>query len=488
MHGSMSMNGSNDRQGNERSHRAATICLIASLAVGMLAVAECMVIAAPGDSVAVERRICRIEIVDAANGWPVPMVELRSNHHVRLVSDNAGVIALDLPELMGVESWFTVIGHGYEVPRDGFGFQGIRLIPQRGERIVIKLTRKLPAKRVGRLTGAGLYAESQKFGEYLDVQESRVFGCDSVQMTVHGGQRFWAWGDTTLGRYPLGRFHMTGAVSAGMPWGGYQPPIKPRYDIFRDDEGLPRNIGELPGDGPTWISGLASLPDRSGHPKMVGAYVKVHPPLEAYEAGLCVWDDREARFKRHRVLWRQGTDSGAMPPLPNGHGVTITDESGRKVVYFGDPFPHIRMEAAVESWENPKSWETLSPQKTVRGINGRDVEVHRGSIAWNPYRQRWIAVFTELGGEESFLGSVWYAESQRITGPWGAATKVAVHTGYSFYNPHLHTDLSGVGPSVIFFEGTYASTFSGNQQPTPRYDYNQVLYRLDLDELGIATD
>jgi hypothetical protein len=36
------------------------------------------------------------------------------------------------------------------------------------------------------------------------------------------------------------------------------------------------------------------------------------------------------------------------------------------------------------------------------------------------------------------------------------------------------------GGRIIYFEGTYASTFSGNTNPTPRYDYNQIMYRLDL--------
>ena len=33
---------------------------------------------------------------------------------------------------------------------------------------------------------------------------------------------------------------------------------------------------------------------------------------------------------------------------------------------------------------------------------------------------------------------------------------------------------------IIYFEGTYASTFSGAPSPTPRYDYNQIMYLLDL--------
>jgi hypothetical protein len=36
------------------------------------------------------------------------------------------------------------------------------------------------------------------------------------------------------------------------------------------------------------------------------------------------------------------------------------------------------------------------------------------------------------------------------------------------------------GGRVIYFEGTYTHTFSGRAERTPFYDYNQVLYRLDL--------
>ncbi|MFO1501098.1 MAG: hypothetical protein U1G07_22360 [Verrucomicrobiota bacterium] len=61
---------------------------------------------------------CRIQIVEKGSGWPVPLVELKTTHHVRFVSDNAGVIAFDLPELLGRETWFDVAGNGYEVPRD----------------------------------------------------------------------------------------------------------------------------------------------------------------------------------------------------------------------------------------------------------------------------------------------------------------------------------------------------------------------------------
>ena len=43
-----------------------------------------------------------------------------------------------------------------------------------------------------------------------------------------------------------------------------------------------------------------------------------------------------------------------------------------------------------------------------------------------------------------------------------------------------HAFLDRDGGRVIHFEGTYTNDFKGNPWKTPRYNYNQVLYRLDL--------
>src|SRR5882672_5711713 len=111
---------------------------------------------------------CRIEIVEKGSGWPVPLVELRTTHNLRFVSDNAGNIAFDAPELMGRETWFDVMGHGYEVPRDAYGSRGVRLTPRPGKTLKVEVIRIIIAKRLGRLTGGGIFAESQKLG--LDLQ------------------------------------------------------------------------------------------------------------------------------------------------------------------------------------------------------------------------------------------------------------------------------------------------------------------------------
>src|SRR5829696_813212 len=86
-------------------------------------------------------KACRIEVVEKGSGWPVPLVELRTTHHVRLVTDNAGVVAFDVGELMGRLTWFDVIGHGYEVDKDGFGMRGVRVTPERGKTLRIEVKR-----------------------------------------------------------------------------------------------------------------------------------------------------------------------------------------------------------------------------------------------------------------------------------------------------------------------------------------------------------
>ena len=97
---------------------------------------------------------CRIDVVERGSDWPVPMVELRTTHHAVFVTDNAGRIAFDLPELMGRETWFEVRGHGYEVAKDGFGQRGVRLKPVAGGQLRVEVKRTSIARRIGRLTGA----------------------------------------------------------------------------------------------------------------------------------------------------------------------------------------------------------------------------------------------------------------------------------------------------------------------------------------------
>ena len=243
----------------------------------------------------------------------------------------------------------------------------------------------------------------------------------------------------------------------------------------------------MPGDGPTWVFGYANLPDTSGQPKLVGSYTKIRGQLETYEAGLCVWDDAKSQFDRHRVLWKRSDEKSKPPEVPGGHAAFWKDENGRDWVLFGNPLPKLRCTATFEAWEDPNQWEILKPQtEFVSASDGTPVIPHTGSIAWNDYRQRWVTVFMENFGKPSTFGELWYAESKSPLGPWGSAVKIVSHENYTFYNPQLHADFTPKGSPILIFEGTYTQMFADKPQPTPRYEYNQILYRLDLDDPALA--
>jgi hypothetical protein len=113
--------------------------------------------------------------------------------------------------------------------------------------------------------------------------------------------------------------------------------------------------------------------------------------------------------------------------------------------------------------------------------SGQTILMHRGSVHWNAHRRRWIMIAEQRGGS-SFLGELWYAEASEPTGPWRRAKKIVTHDRYSFYNPVHHPFFDQQQGRVIYFEGTYSRDFSGNPVATPGYDYNQIMYRLDLDD------
>jgi hypothetical protein len=425
-----------------------------------------------------------VRVVEDGTGWPVPLVELRTTHQASFFTDNDGVVAVDLPELMGRATWFEVRADGYEIAADGFGYRGVRLMLVEGGDLEVRVRRTGLASLVGRLTGAGLLAESQRFRENSGWMESGVLGCDSVQCAEYRGRMFWVWGDTTLAHYPLGIFDATGATSLIPREGQLLPPLRLALEHFRDEGGGVRAVARMPGDGPTWLSGLVALRDARDVERLASMYTKIRPPMEAYEIGLCEWDPAVEEFCPTRVVWRQ-VDGGPRPELlPDGHAVRWVDKAGDEWVLFGNPFPMLRVRASFEAWEDPGQWQRLVPQREVEGLEQRvTVEPHSGSIAWNAYRKRWVAVFTERFGKPSAFGEVWYAEADKPEGPWGRAVKVLSHRNYTFYNPRQHPEFSLAGSSVLFFEGTYSQMFADRPEPTPRYDYNQLLYRLDLDEL-----
>jgi hypothetical protein len=468
-----------------------------------------------------------IRVVDAETGRGVPMVELETVNHLRFYTDSSGTVAFREPGLMDRQIFFHVRSHGYEYPKDSFGYSGVRLKTTPGTEAVLKLKRINIAERLYRVTGAGIYRDSRLLGRSASIERpllnGMVFGSDSVVTAVYRGKLHWFWGDTNRPSYPLGNFHVPFATSLLPGLGGLDPGLGVNLTYAVGKNGFAKEAAKMPGKGPTWIDGLVVLPDKNQRPRLLAQYVKIKSPLTVYERGLVQFDDERQQFG-HRA-----TFSKAVPLYPHGHPFLHRAADGREYVYFAGGMPLVRVRASLVSYLAPSQYETYTflpagsgsdvqrnpdgslkfewrggqPKLDLKQVNkliaekrinagespihlidietGKPVLTQHGSVYWNEHRQRWVMVISQSFGS-SMLGEIWFAEASRPEGPWVYARKIVTHDDYSFYNPKQHPYFVKDGGRTLFFEATYTSTFSGNKHPTPLYDYNQIMYRLQLDD------
>jgi hypothetical protein len=451
------------------------------------------------------------------------------------ITDSAGVIAFDEPGLMNEDVFFTVKSHGYTFPKDGFGFAGTRLSVTPGGSATLRIDRVNIAERLYRITGAGIYRDSVILGDRVPIRmpllNGRVLGQDSVQTALYRGKVYWFWGDTNRAAYPLGNFAMSGAVSELPPdksGGGLDPAVGVDLAYFVGPDGFSRPMCPIEGQpGPVWCDGLVTCADESGRQRLLCRFARMKSLGEMYEQGIAQYNDEKEILE---PICRFPLDA---PLSMRGQPVRMKEADG-EYWYFATPFPLTRCRADYKSLLDVTQYEAytcLEPgarydaehprlERDAAGglvygwkrdtgvilqkeqnelvkkgfmkaeealIRLRDVETdkpllgHSGTVSWNTYRGRWVLIAQEAFGT-SFCGEVWYAEAPALIGPWGRARKIITHDDYSFYNVAHHPFFDQEGGRLIYLEGTYTMTFSGTKVPTPRYDYNQIMYRLDLSD------
>lgn len=464
----------------------------------------------------------RIAVVDAATGRGVPLVELRTTNEISVYTDSAGVIAWNEPGLMDRDVYFSVKSHGYK-----FAGQGKRLRTARGGSVVLKLTRENIAERLYRITGQGIYRDSILTGALPPLREpllnGEVMGQDTVYMTPYRGKLFWLWDDTSRAAGALGSLAGCAATSELPGNGGLDPAIGVDLRYIVDGSGFCKQITPFPVPGMKWKYWLATLKDERGRERLVTKYQSMKSLGEANEIGLAVFDDEKEVFER-LTTFGKSAQSG-VPAHTFDHGGFL---------YFPAPLPNLRVRADLKALSDESSYESFSCllpgakyegeasklDRTAAGelryawkrgtatlafdqekvliaagkmkaeegahqlrdiLTGARVKPHAGSVYWNAYRARWIIIMQESRGLED-NGEIWYAEADSPVGPWVYARKIVTHDKYTFYNPTQHPSFDQDGGRLIYFEGTYSDSFSGSKVKTPRYDYNQIMYRLALDD------
>jgi len=462
----------------------------------------------------------KIQVVDRQTGRGVPLVELRTTNNTRYHTDSNGIVAYYEPGLMDKEVFFFVESHGYEFPKDGFGMNGTRLKTTPGGSAVIKIDRHNIAERLYRVTGQGIYRDSIMTGTPVPLKNpvlnGQVMGQDSVFTCIYKGKLFWMWGDTARPSYPLGNFAMSGAVSELPGRGGLDPSVGVNLEYYVGADGFSRKMSPLKEPGLVWLDGLLTVRDQQGNQRMVAKFARLKGLGEVLERGLMVFNDATETFE---PLVRGNLEF--LPYRNTGHAFRV-EVQGLPYYYFTSPSPmdaRLRVRAKWDDIIDPNRYEVLTAlkrtsdagwvkfgdliasqnstklavietlEKEAKGVkvydvkSGKSITPHNGTVYFNEYQRRWIGIFVQQFGQPSNLGEVWYAEADTPVGPWAYAKKIVTHNKYSFYNPKQHPFFDTEGGRVIFFEGTYSFTFSGSlETSTPRYDYNQIMYRMNLDD------
>jgi hypothetical protein len=481
-------------------------------------------------------RYFAIEIVDEQTGRGVPMVELQMTSAVRYYTDSNGLVAFYEPGLMNKKVWFAISAHGYEFPADGFGNRGAALEAKPGSSTRLKIKRLNLAERLYRITGQGIYRDTVLLGRTVPIGEpllnAQVTGQDTVLTANYQGKLYWFYGDTNRLSYALGQFAISGATSDSPT--RLDPSKGINLSYFTGKDGFSRPMAPMKGEGVVWLFGLAVVPDPTGKETMLAYFQRRQGLGAVLESGF-------SAFNNEKQIFEKVKDTAIdVPFFPMGQSFHAKDEHRTDYVYFASPYPALRVKADETSFLDLTRYEAytcLKPgtrhtaAKTAeldRDTAGRliwgwkantppltsveqtelikagklkraetpfrlqDADSHKllvlnnGSCHWNKYRKRYVIIASEVFGA-TMLGETWYAESDQLEGPWTNARKIITHANkkgdaHDFYNPTQHPFFDQDGGRVIYLEGTYVNTFSGNPHPTPYYEYNQIMYRLDLSD------
>jgi hypothetical protein len=368
-----------------------------------------------------------------------------------------------------------------------------------------------------------------------------VAGHASVQAAVHPGQIYFFWGDTARPSYPQGLFNTAGAPADLPGKGGLDPSVGINYHYFTGADGFARGMVPRPEPNPVWIDGVLVVKDDAGQERMLAHASLVEGLVRTLESSLILWDDQTSTFKKLKTIdvhaplaptghpfrvTAGGTDYFYFPtPYPDvrvpatWRAVQDLDQyegytclkPGTRYDKQGRTLDRSAGGGGKLNWAWKKRTPPLSPKELAELVEAKKVRrdelpfrlqdaetakpilLHGGSVNWNAYRKKYVMIALESMGA-SAVGEVYYAEAPRPEGPWIAARKIVTHdleTGnvlgkqherMDFYNPMQHPFFDQEGGRLIYFEGTYTNTFSGNPCPTPLYEYNNQMYRLDLSD------
>lgn len=478
-----------------------------------------------------------IRVIDAETGRGIPLVFLKTTFKATYITDSAGYVAFLEPGLMtGHQLWMNVASYGYESPTGFLGANGTVVEPMPGRSVEIKLKRSQIAQRLYRMTGYGIYRDSHMLGLPTPIEKpvlnADVAGSDTIQCAKFQGKLLWMWQDTDQMKFILGNFKMTAATTSSPE--RLDPERGMDFKYYTVDD-VPTNFARAmvdikinkEGNFPIWVDGLTVVQDMSGKERLIARFAASDSAMKPVEEGLVLWNEATEMLERLTTFQNPGSDT----PAPGGHAIYVRD-NGVRYVYYGR---NMRVRADFDSAKDASNYEAFtcltsngkqvnrksdgsldwrwqkggkavhygnanqlatngtiprheSPYQLVDIDTKQHLDAHHASVAWNPYLKLWVNIIQQNCGD-TMAGEIWFSTATSPEGPWIAARKVTthfMHTGdfksnhNDLYNPVQHSELMQGGGRFIYFSGTFVNMFSGNSWPAPYYNYNNLMYRLDL--------
>lgn len=468
------------------SHWRAAARILASWFAGLAMIAP---------AAALDSNYAAVRVVDQDTGRGVPLVRLCSTSSVCYWTDSNGVAAIDEPDFLGKRVFFSIESEGYHYEQNVYGTAGstIDLLPRTV--ITLKIRRLNLAERLYRVTGEGIYRDSQLAGLPVPVGQEKLAadatGMDTVMYAVYRGQIFWLFGDTNYVSAPLGNLATTCARTSMPSAATFRAEHQIPLHYFTRGDGFVKGMAAIAGEGLKWMSALMVVRDAKGDETLYARYDRVKDLTTVLDSGIAKFDDARSEFRTVRSM-------GPSPKYFADGRATPVQVRGESYFYFSGlktDAPEVRVPATAADIVEPGkyeiftcdtegcSWQTEATPTPTRFYDidsGAPVDGKILSLNWNRFHRRWIAIIWHL------LGDVWYAEADTPTGPWSYARKIISHTTQTFYWPGQIEPLDANDGRRIYVMGTYTQTFQQNPEKTPRYDYNQLLYGLSLDTPQLA--
>lgn len=454
-----------------------------------------------------------IHVVEEATGRGVPMVTLETTTQARYTTDSAGWVAFDEPGLLNKRVFFKVTSAGYAFPGNSLGLPGAMLETKAGTTAEIKILRTDIAERMYRVTGQGIYRDATRLGVEVPLPRPNLngdmIGHGAVQTAVYRGKIFWTWHDAVGLADPSVLPRVAGATSDLPTQGGLDPSLGIHFDYIGSSANGP--AGQLfatTEPGIIRLDGLLTAKDGEGKEHLLAHYVRDGAEGKRLEHGIAEYNGIDHVFEPVTQLGEEFSWQ-----CPRGHAVRIKVDSG-EFFCFGDPFLVTRVPVNYEDVLNPSKYEALAwskeenaavwqsqsepltqgdeaalvadnklrqdkaRQALIDARDGKPLVMNSGSVQWNSHRKRWLMIASGIAAGTDSPASIWFAEAEQPDGPWGGALMIAKDAAHSLAHPFHHEVFDQESGRVIYFEALLTAPQSGGA--IPRYENNQLLYRLDL--------